>query len=103
MLTRILFVVVVLLVLWRLLAAWTSRSRRSGLGADSYSRYSPNQRKRRREWARQHREAVPEKLVACSYCGTLVPVGKALGSGDDAVFCQDSCRVRAAAKDSTVN
>ena len=103
MLSRILFVVVVLLVVWRLLAAWTTRSRRSGLGADSYSRYSPNQRKRRREWARQSRETAPEKLVACSYCGTLVPVGKALGSGEDAVFCQDSCRERAATADPTVN
>jgi hypothetical protein len=103
MLSRILFVVVVLLVVWRLLAAWTARSRRSGLGADSYSRYSPNQRKRRREWARQSRETGPEKLVACSYCGTLVPAGKVLGSGDDAVYCQDSCRERAAAADHSVN
>jgi hypothetical protein len=95
-----LLVVVVLLVVWRLVAAWGKRSSRHGLGADSYSRYSPGQRKRRREWARQRAVESPEKLVACAECGTLVPVGKALGAGDEKVYCQVSCRDRAAAGES---
>lgn len=90
---RILLVVVVLLVLWRLLSARGRRLEREAPGADSYSRYSPRKRRQRRDWARGGSAANgPEKLVACSECGTYVPARRALASQSGRVYCGPACR-----------
>jgi ribosomal protein L32 len=90
-LQRILLIVVILLVIWRILAAWGKRLVRGGMGADSYSRFSPfERRKRRSESATQASE--PEELVACSSCGTYIPLRRALTSGADHRFCSEECR-----------
>ncbi len=47
---RILIVVVVLLVVWRLLAAIGRRLATKAPGADSFSRFSPEARRRRKQW-----------------------------------------------------
>jgi len=93
-LQRILFVVVLLLVVWRLLVAWGRRSGNQSHGADSYSRFSPNKRRRRRKWSQQRAQDAPEELVACAVCGTFVPTRKALGAGAGKVFCGPACRDR---------
>lgn len=103
MLQRILFFVVLLLVVWRLLAAWGRRMGQQGHGADSYSRYSPKQRRRRREWSQHQTRQGPEELVECSECGTLVPSGKALLTGTERVFCGPNCRDRVEVQDSNAH
>ena len=92
-LQRILLVVLVLFVLWRLLVAYGRRLGRTGHGADSYSRFSPRDRRRRRDWAAGS-EQRPDELVRCGHCGTYVPSRRALGSGTGAVFCSSECRDR---------
>jgi hypothetical protein len=89
-LQRILIVVMVLFVVWRLLAAWGRRMRGAQPGADSYSRFNPQQRRQRRD---QFREP-PESLVACDVCGTMIPSGRALSAGDGATVCGPACRSR---------
>ena len=49
MLQRILIVVLILFVVWRLLAMWGRRMRGAQPGADSYSRFNPQQRRQRRD------------------------------------------------------
>ncbi|MBW2522744.1 MAG: hypothetical protein JRI23_01150 [Deltaproteobacteria bacterium] len=93
-LQRILLVVLVLLVVWRLLAAFGRRISRTGHGADSYSRFSPYRRRRRREWTEGRSKGRPDELVACQRCGTYVPSQRALVSGSGAVFCGPDCRDR---------
>jgi ribosomal protein L32 len=90
-LQRILLIVAILFVIWRILSAWGRRLIRDSPGADSYSRFSPFKRSQRRRW---HSEAnsAPEELVACARCGTYVPVRRALSVGDDLRFCGEECR-----------
>jgi hypothetical protein len=90
-LQRILLIVVILLVIWRIVAAWGKRLVRDGMGADSYSRFSPFERRRRRNWS-QRTTTDPEELVACSSCGTYVPTRRALTSGADGHYCSEECR-----------
>ena len=92
---RILLLVVVLLVAWRILAAIGRRMSENTPGADSFSRFSPEARRRRTQWSGDGRETV-EELVECVSCGTFVPTGRALSSGDDRVFCSEFCRQREA-------
>ena len=87
---RILIVVVVLLVVWRILASIGRRLSEKAPGADSFSRYSPEAR-RRRQSAEGGLKKV-EELVECSSCGTFVPAGRALSDGDSRVFCSEDCR-----------
>jgi len=89
---RILFIVLVLFVVWRLLGALGKRVASSGLGADSYSRFAPRQRRRRKEQSRENADRHPEELVPCLGCGTFVPTGRILGDGEGRVFCSDACR-----------
>jgi len=90
---RILLLVVVLLVAWRILAAIGRRLSAKSPGADSFSHFSPEARRRRKQWSGDREEPV-EELVECASCGTFVPAGRALSSGDSRVFCSEFCRRR---------
>lgn len=90
---RILIVVVVLLVVWRILALIGRRLSEKAPGADSFSRFSPEARRRRRQWAGGDAAGV-EELVECTVCGTFVPSGKALSDGKSRAFCSEDCRGR---------
>ena len=93
---RILLVIVVLLVVWRILATIGRRLSEKSPGADSFSRFSPEARRRRRQGSQSETNTV-EELVECATCGTFVPVGRALSDGASRVFCSEDCRRRAAA------
>jgi len=88
---RILIVVVVLLVLWRILASIGRRLAEKAPGADSFSRFSPEARRRRKQWPDGSQGGV-EELVECTRCGTFVPSGRALTSGEDRIYCSEACR-----------
>ena len=88
---RILIIVVILLVVWRILAAIGRRLSEKAPGADSFSRFSPEARRRRRQWSEGDAKKV-EELVECTVCGTFVPVGRSLSDGDSRVFCSEDCR-----------
>jgi len=87
MLRRILFVVIVLFLVWRVVTAWGRRLRRDQPSADSFSRFSAKSRERRRRG-----DPVPEELVSCDSCGTYVPLHKALASKNGRHFCSEACR-----------
>jgi hypothetical protein len=89
---RIVFFVLALFVLWRLLSAIGKRGSSTGLGADSYSRYHPRQRRRRMGLDDTSPPGRPEELLRCVQCGTYVPDGRALTDEEDDVFCSESCR-----------
>ncbi|MGD9254036.1 MAG: hypothetical protein PVG92_08895 [Holophagae bacterium] len=88
---RILFVVLVLLVIWRILAMIGRRLSEKAPGADSFSRFSPESRRRRRQWSEGNSQRV-EELLECTVCGTFVPTGRALSDGSGLVFCGEDCR-----------
>jgi hypothetical protein len=88
---RILIVVIVLLVVWRILASIGRRLSEKAPGADSFSRFSPDARRRRKQWSEGETGTV-EELVECTMCGTFVPVGRALSDGTSRVFCSEECR-----------
>ena len=88
---RILIVVVVLIVVWRILASIGHRLAQREPGADSFSRFSPEARRRRRQWP-QGSQGTVDELVECSVCGTFVPAARALSDGSSQVFCSQSCR-----------
>jgi hypothetical protein len=88
---RILIVVIVLLVVWRILASIGRRLSEKAPGADSFSRFSPDARRRRKQWSEGQMGSV-EELVECAMCGTFVPVGRALSDGSSRVFCSEECR-----------
>lgn len=90
---RMLIIIVVLLVAWRLLAAIGRRQSERSAGADSFSRFSPEARRRRVSQADREARAV-EDLVECTVCGVFVPSKRALTSGDGTVYCSDICRHR---------
>ncbi|MDX2437323.1 MAG: PP0621 family protein [Acidobacteriota bacterium] len=93
---RILIVVVVLLVVWRILAAIGRRLADRAPSADSFSRFSPEAKRRRTQWTGGSQKSV-EELVECTRCGTFVPTGRALTSGEDRTFCSEECRRQSAA------
>ncbi len=93
---RILLVVVVLLVVWRVLAMIGRRLSEKAPGADSFSRFSPDARRRRRQWAESDANTV-EELVECAACGTFVPAGRALAGGDSRFVCSEECLRRLSA------
>ncbi len=88
---RILLIVVVLLVVWRVLASIGRRLSERAPGADSYSRFSPEARRRRKQWKNGGGGAA-EELVECTACGTFVPAGRSLSSAGGAVYCSQSCK-----------
>lgn len=91
-LQRIVLIVMVLAVVWRIAIAIGRRRRKIGFGADSYSRFSPLHRRRRREWSARDGDTSADHLVACRRCGTYVPSRRALTSGSGEVFCGPGCR-----------
>ncbi|HSO22651.1 MAG TPA: PP0621 family protein [Chondromyces sp.] len=91
---RILIFVVLLLVVWRVLAAIGRRQSERAPGADSFSRFSPEARRRRKSAPETGSRQV-EELVECSACGTFVPAGRALSDGSIRVFCSPGCREQA--------
>lgn len=91
--SRVVFVVLVLFVLWRLLSSFGRRVARQGHGADSFSRFSPQERARRRA-------APPEPLVSCGVCGTYIPAGRALPAVGGTLVCSDACRGKLSAEHS---
>jgi hypothetical protein len=93
-LQRIVIIVIVLVVVWRIAIGLGRRRREAGFGADSYSRFSPLLRRRRREWSSHVGDEKPDHLVACRRCGTYVPSRRALTAGSGEVFCSPGCRDR---------
>jgi len=93
---RILLVIVVLLVVWRILATIGRRLSEKAPGADSFSRFSPEARRRRRQWTGSGPGV--EELVECVACGTFIPAGRALSDGQSRVFCSEDCRRRVTAQ-----
>lgn len=91
-LQRIVLIVMALAVLWRIVIAIGRRRRETGFGADSYSRFSPLRRRRRRERSARLGDESADHLVACRRCGTYVPSRRALTSGSGEVFCGPGCR-----------
>ncbi len=80
---RLLLVVAILYVVWRVLNAMGRRLARRSPGADAFSRFSAAGRRRRGE---------AERLVPCSRCGTLVPASRALTDGSGRPVCGPACR-----------
>lgn len=93
-LQRIVIIVIVLVVVWRIAVTMGRRRRETGFGADSYSRFSPLLRRRRREWSSRVTDEQPDHLVACRRCGTYVPSRRALAAGSGEVYCGPGCRDR---------
>ena len=95
---RILLVIVVLLVVWRILASIGKRLSEQAPGADSFSRFSPEARRRRQQSRGDAR--TMEELVECISCGTFIPTGRALTDNKNSAFCSEDCRqkVRVASK-----
>lgn len=83
--SRVAILVLVLFVVWRLLSGLGRRVAQQGHGADSYSRYAPQDRARRRS-------EPPEPLVCCAACGTYLPAGRALPVAGGTHVCSDACR-----------
>ena len=86
---RIIIIVAVLYILWRVLAALGRRSVAEGKGAEDFSRFSGRSRVRRRD-ARE-RQTTNVELIACAQCGTLIPADRALASGEGVVCCSRPC------------
>ena len=92
---RIVIVVIVLLVVWRILAGIGKRLAQRAPGADSFSRFSPEARRRRKRWADDHGRRSDE-LVECSACGIFFPAREALTADGDQVVCSEACRSKLA-------
>jgi len=86
---RIIIIVAVLYVLWRVLTAFGRRTAASGKGAEDFSRFNARSRDRRRAAKERHAEDVD--LIDCAHCGTFVPSDRALKSPDGVVFCSRKC------------
>jgi hypothetical protein len=80
---------------WRILAAIGRSLSEKSPGADSFSHFSPEARRQRKQWSGNGQKPV-EELVECASCGTFIPVGRALSSGSSKVFCSEFCRQREA-------
>lgn len=89
---RIVFIVLALFVMWRVLCALGKRRVTDGFGADSFSRFSPRERGRRRGLDRDPSADPPEELISCAQCGTYVPRGGALPDESGGAFCSRPCR-----------
>ena len=86
---RIVVIVAVLYVLWRVLTALGRRVSAAGKGSEDFSRFSVRSRDRRKE-AKQRQTANVE-LIACANCGTFVPGDRALTAGKGVVCCSPQC------------
>ena len=91
MMSRIVFLVLALFVVWRVLSSLGKRAAAAGHGADSYSRFSPRKRRHRLDERSEAVDRGPQVLVPCSGCGTFVPGGRVVKNDDGRVFCSESC------------
>jgi hypothetical protein len=84
----------VLFLVWRVLASLTRRRQDSSwAGAEDFSRFSARRRDRRQRFRTEPGpEQPPEELVACSVCGTMVPMRRALPSSTGEHYCSERCR-----------
>lgn len=85
---RILIVVMVLYVIWRVATIIGRRVQRSARGADDFSRF------RGREGQEQ-----AEALVECAGCGTMLPYSRSL-PGPAGSYCSAECREHTGARPS---
>ncbi len=88
---RIIIIVAVLYVLWRVLTAMGRRTAASGKGAEDFSRFNARSRDRRR--AAKERQAENVELIACTHCGTFIPSDRSLKSSEGVVCCSRKCQV----------
>lgn len=88
---RIIIIVAVLYLLWRVLAAMGRRTVSSGKGAEDFSRFNARSRDRRR--AAKEKQAANVELIACAHCGTFVPFNRALKTSKGVVCCSRKCEV----------
>lgn len=90
---RILLVVIVLYVVWRVLFAWGRRLQKGSSGAEDFSRFSA-----RRGGSMGHDEPdaglAGGQLVACELCGTCVPAERSLSTADGRKCCSRECCAR---------
>jgi len=86
---RIIIIVAVLYVLWRVLTAMGRRSAASGRGAEDFSRFNVRSKDRRR--AAKERQAGNVELIACAHCQTLVPADRAVSLPSGVVCCSRQC------------
>jgi hypothetical protein len=90
---RILFIVTVLYVIWRVLHAWGRKIVRGSRGAEDFSRFSA----RRRAAGRGDGKPVPtpgDELVECACCGTFVPRARLVKGDDGRLYCSQECNAR---------
>jgi hypothetical protein len=90
-LQRLLLVVLILFVVWKILVAWGRRLMRSAPGAASFSRFQRIDRSQRRRRSGAA-ASKPEELAACAGCGTYVPAGRMVVTEDGRRFCGEECR-----------
>lgn len=86
---RIIIIVAVLYVLWRVLGAMGRRSAAAGQGAEDFSRFNVRSKDRRR--AAKARQAEDVELIPCAHCQTLVPADRALSISSGVVCCSRQC------------
>jgi hypothetical protein len=90
---RILILVAVLYIAWRLLSAWGKRIAGPGRGADEFSRFS--RRRSRRGADTDADESSGAELLQCEGCGTCVPENNVVTSPGGGVFCSHRCSLAA--------
>ena len=87
---RILLIVTVLYVIWRVLNAWGRKIARGSRGAEDFSRFSA----RGRAAGRADGSPVPkpgEELAECAGCGTFVPRARMTMGEDGRLYCGHDC------------
>ncbi len=89
---RLLVLIVILYVLWRILVAVGNRQRRTAARADDFSRFSARRRDRFRDEG--------ETLAPCDRCGVHVPESW-LVAGRSGRYCGEACREAAQRGDSS--
>jgi hypothetical protein len=88
---RILLLVIVLFLVWRVLATVGRRLSREAAGADDFSRFSARRRDRRRRMEKTG-DTSEEELVECAGCDTYFPATRVVISRDGRRFCSETCR-----------
>ncbi len=84
---RLLIFITVLYVIWRVLIIIGSKLQKRAVASNPFGDFF-----RHGSTGGKDHEAGGEPLVACSYCGTLLPASRALHGPHGAVFCSESCR-----------
>lgn len=90
-LQRIALLVLALYIIWRVITIWGRNLQKKSSGSDDFSRFSARSRDRRRRQQERSQRAV-EELVACSRCGTLIPMSRAILAHGSRSVCSVECR-----------